>query len=204
MWGLNRAETKLLSRLKTPSLIQEYLNRLPANFETKGETCMSPRRVMRQGRAHCIEGALFAALALAYRSAKPLVIHFAATDGDEDHVIAVYKEDGRWGAISKSNHAILRGRDPVYASIRELALSYFHEYYEYKTGKKSLLGYTKPINLKRFGIEWATAEEELFGLNDALYDAPHIPIVPRRILSKFRRADPIEMRMIELTQWKKK
>jgi len=204
MEPLSRAETAIFDKLKTPARIQDFLNSIPSNFEERGETCMSPRRVLQENKAHCLEGALLAAAALRHHGHSPLLVHFAATDGDDDHVIAVYKEKGLWGAISKVNHAILRWRDPVYKTIRELALSYFHEYYEYGSGKKSLLGYTRPINLHRFGVRWLTAEEELFDINDALFDAPHLPIVPKKALAKLRRADPLEMEMIKLTQWKKK
>ena len=203
-WNLSKKEEWLFKRLSTPQKIQDYLNSIPNNFEEHSETCMSPRRVMREKKAHCIEGAIFAGAVLWYHGKKPLVLHFSTTKRDEDHVIALFKEGGLWGAISKTNHAILRYRDPVFKTIRELALSYFNEYYEYGNGKKSLRGYTSPINLKIFGNDWVTEERELWGISDELTGSKHIPIVPKNILKKLRPADPIELKILIHTDWKKR
>jgi len=131
------------------------------------------------------------------------LVHFA-TNKDEDHVIAVFKKNGLWGAISKSNHSLMRYRDPVYKTIRELCMSYFNEYFMYENGRKTLVGYTKPINLKKFGTNWITREEELWKINDALFDAPHLPIAPKKILKTLRPVDPIEIKITKITDWKKK
>lgn len=198
---LNKKENSLFKNLKTPAKIQDFLNSIPNNFEKRGETCMSPRRVLRERKAHCIEGAMFSAFALWYHGKPPLVIHFA-TDKDEDHVITVFKQNGLWGAISKSNHSLMRYRDPVYKTIRELCMSYFNEYFMYEDGRKTLIGYTKPINLKRFGKNWITSEDELWNINDALFDAPHFPIAPKKILKNLRPVDPIEIEITKITNWK--
>ncbi len=190
-----------MRHLSTPAKIQDYLNSIPQNFEKKEETCMSPRRVLRDKRAHCIEGALLAAAAFWYHGKKPLVLHLATTKIDEDHVVAPFQEYGLWGAISKSNHSLLRYRDPVYKTIRELALSYFNEYYEFKSGEKSLRGYTKPINLKILGSDWITEESELWNINDILTGASHFPIAPQKTLKKLRVADPIELDITAHTDW---
>lgn len=203
MFGLSSREERLLKRLDTPAKVQDWLNRIPNNFEERDETCMSPRRVMRERKAHCIEGAMFAAAAFLYHGKPPLVVHFA-TDRDEDHVIAVWKEGGRWGAVSKTNHAIMRYRDPVYTTVRELALSFFNEYYDYDRGRKTLRGFTAPINLRRFGTRWLTDEEELWRINDALFDAPHFPIAPAKAMKNLRSVDPIELRILSETDWKRR
>ncbi len=115
---LSPAEHRVMRKLSTPQKIQDYLDSLPINFEEKGETILSPRRVLRERKAHCIEGAFFAAASLAYHGYPPLLMDFRTLPNDEDHVVAVFKEKGHWGAISKTNHAILRWRDPVYRSAR--------------------------------------------------------------------------------------
>src|ERR1700733_9427348 len=120
---------KTLKKLSTPAKIQDFLNSLPFNFEKKGETCRSPKASIEADTAHCFEGALIAAAALSLRGQKPLLLDLKASGKDMDHVVALFKRDGKWGAISKTNHAVLRYREPVYASVRELAMSYFHEYF---------------------------------------------------------------------------
>ena len=110
---------------------------------------MSPRLVLRNNKCHCIEGAIFAALALRFHGYKPLVVDLTASKDDFDHVIAVFKKDGKWGAISKTNHAVLRYREPVYKSIREIVMSYFHEYAN-DDGKRTLRSFSLPVNLSRF------------------------------------------------------
>src|SRR5665647_1968779 len=113
-----------LKKLKNPKQIQDYLNTLPFNFEKKGETYRSVCRTIESGTAHCFEGALVAAYVLKQLGYKPLLLDLRATDKDIDHVVAIFKQDGCWGAISKTNHAVLRYREPIYKSVRELAMSY--------------------------------------------------------------------------------
>ena len=116
----------MLARLRTPIQIQDFVSALPVNFEPDGDTCLSVAGALRGRRAHCIEGAFIAACALWMNGEQPLLMDFQAR-GDDDHVIALFRQNGLWGAISKSNHIWLRWRDPVYRSPRELAMSYFHE-----------------------------------------------------------------------------
>src|ERR1043166_4610055 len=125
--GLSAAEFRVLQRLRTPEKIQDFLNALPANFEPHGDTCLSVREVLKRRRAHCIEGAFLAACALWINGEPPLLLDLKATR-DYDHVVALFRRGGCWGAISKTNHLPLRYRDPVYRTLRELAMSYFHEY----------------------------------------------------------------------------
>src|SRR5262245_24099750 len=127
MHDLNKDELRLLRKLSTPEKIQKYLDDLPYNKEKEGETCRSPRLVMRHNTAHCFEGALFAAAALRVAGRPALILDLEAVR-DDDHVIAIYRTNGCWGAIGKSNYAGLRFRSPVYRNLRELALSFFEHY----------------------------------------------------------------------------
>ncbi|MCR4280943.1 MAG: hypothetical protein NUV88_01265 [Candidatus Kaiserbacteria bacterium] len=198
---LSPAERTVFAKLNTPQRIQDYLDTLSINFETSGETYMSPRRVMREKTAHCFEGALLAAAAFAYHGSKPLLLDLQTIDRDEDHVVALFAEDGLWGATSKTNHPILRYRDPVYKTVRELAMSYFHEYMM-DDGTKSLRNFSKPFDLSKYvPAEWVTEEKELDWLVDALDTSKHFPIAPPNIIRKLRKASPIEIKAINNTEW---
>jgi hypothetical protein len=198
---LNVKERRLLRSLDRPWKIQRWLDSIPINFELNGETCMSPRRVMREKRAHCIEGAFFAALALRVHGYEPLVVDIDAAASDDAHVMAVYRIDGHWGAIHKSNHLILRYREPVYRTIRELVMSHFHEYTN-ADGKKTMRSYTRPINLKRFDARgWATDDADLWDVASYLADAPHIPVVDRSQIARLRPLGRFESTMLDVTEW---
>jgi hypothetical protein len=204
MFGLSPAELAVLKPLSTPSKIQDFLDAIPINYEKKGYTCYSPRLVLRHNKAQCIEGALFAAAALWLHGQKPLLLDFRTLDIDEDHVVAPFLYRGCWGAISKTNHGILRYRDPVYRTVRELSLSYFNEYFMFEDGKKTLREYSRPFSLKRFGVKWITSEDNLFDISDALDGSPHYPILPKGGEKTLRRASPIERRAGMLAEWRKK
>lgn len=200
---LTAQECRLFARLNTPQKVQDFLDTLPVNFELEGETYMSPRRVLRKKTAHCFEGALFAAAVLAYHGEKPLLMDFRTIPEDEDHVVALFRQNGLWGAISKTNHGILRYRDPVYRTLRELAMSYFHEYLMYD-GRKSLRAFSKPFDLKRYAPErWVTAEEELDWLVDTLDVSRHFPAVLKNTLRLLRRASRTELRVMDIVEWEK-
>ena len=176
------------------------------NWEKKGDTHYSPRALLREQKAHCIEGAAFAAAALWYHGEKPLLMDLYALDGvgDVDHVVALYKRDGRWGAISKTNHATIRFRDPVYKTLRELALSYFHEWFMNTNGLKTLESYSTPLDLRRFGDAWITADENLFWLDDALNALPHYKIIPAKTRKYLRKADAMELKAGRFEEWGRK
>jgi hypothetical protein len=201
--GLTAKEVRVLRKLSTPIKIQDYLDSLPMNWEKKGDTHHSPRRVMEEHKAHCIEGALLAAAALWLHGEKPLIMDLRAQEGsgDYDHVIALYKRNGYWGAISKTNHATIRFRDPVYKTLRELALSYFHEWFMNTNGKKTLANYSHQLDLSRLGEDWVTSEKDLWYLADALDALPHFDLVPKGNRRYIRGADPMELAAGRLEEW---
>ncbi len=181
-FNLSKEELHLLRRLSTPEKIQQYLEDLPYNKEREGETCLSPRRVVRYNTAHCFEGALFAAAALRVNGRPPLILDLEAVR-DDDHVIAVFRVNGCWGAIGKSNYAGLRFRSPVYRNLRELVISYFEHYYNLD-GEKTLRAYSRPVNLARFDtMGWMTAEDDLWSIPEYLVEIKHTPIaqITRRV-----------------------
>jgi len=203
-YGLSTSEFSILKKLSSPQKIQDFLDTLPFNFEKNGDTYMSPQRVLKEKKAHCIEGAMLAATALLIQGEKALLLDLKAHPGDMDHVVALYKKNGYWGAISKTNHAVLRFRDPIYKTIRELVLSYFHEYFLNTTGKKTLRGYSNPLNLKKFGNKWITAKEDLWIIADALDDAKHFPFVPEKNKKLIRNAIEIERKAGSIIEWQEK
>jgi hypothetical protein len=178
----SKKELSVFQGLTTPFQIQAYLNRLRYNDQA---TTMSPRRVIRERAAHCFEGALFDAAALRFLGYPPSIADLAARN-DDDHVIAIYRVNGFWGAVAKSNTTMLRFREPVYRSLRELVMSYFEMYFNTK-GDKSLISYSRPVNLARYDrLGWMTAEEDLDYIGDHLFAIPHIDVMPasqRKLLS---------------------
>lgn len=202
METLSTLEKKLLKNLDTPSKIQDFLDTLPFNHEKNGETCMSPRKVMQEKKAHCIEGALLAGVALWLNNKEPLIISLKVSNKkDYDHIITLYKENGYYGAISKTNHNVLRFRDPVYKTTRELIMSYFHEYFLIASGEKTLLGYTKPINIKKFGTKWITDENDLWNIAEKIYDTPIINIIPDKNKNLLRKASKMEILSADIKEW---
>ncbi len=201
MYNLTSKEEKILKKLNSPRKIQDFLNKLEINFEEKGDTCFSPRQVLKTGKCHCIEGAMLAALALKFHGKKPIVVDLTAVDKDFDHVIAIFKENGKYGAISKTNHAVLRYREPVYNSIRELVMSFFHEYFD-DSGKKTLRSYSIPVDLiEKFGYEWITKEENVWEIPEYLAECKHYKILNRKQISNLIKADKIEIEAGKLVEY---
>lgn len=163
---------------------------------------MSPRRVLRERKAHCIEGAFFSAAVLWFHGNKPLVMNLRATADDYDHVIALYRFHGYWGAISKTNHVGLRFRDPVYKTIRELAMSYFHEYL-HDDGRKTLRAYSCPVDMRDFGKDWVTSEDNLYDISESIQDVRHFPIAPTANIRLARPTDKMERLANRFIEWKK-
>ncbi len=202
---LSPSEHAVFKKLNTPHKIQDYLEALPQNFHfSRAETFRSPRRMLQKKSAYCFEGAVFAAASLAYHGREPLLLDIQTSDDDFDHVVALFKEGDRWGALSKTNNPVLRYRDPVYKTVRELAMSYFHEYF-LANGKKTMLAYSKPFHLSKFKAEqWVTTEDPLDWLAEKLDDSPHFPVAPASPLKNLRRATKLERELLKMQNWKKK
>ena len=183
------AERAVFRRLNTPEKIQHFLDHDVAyNKEPDGPTCGSPRRVLRERKAHCMEGALFGAAALRMLGYPPLLLDLEAVR-DDDHVLAIFRRDGSWGAIAKSNYSGLRYREPVYRGLRELAMSYFEHYYNPRR-EKTLRNYSRPVNLRRFdSIHWMTAEEDVWAIPEYLMTIRHTPLVAPRAVRRLGRVD---------------
>jgi hypothetical protein len=197
--GLTEDEGQVLRALATPERIQEFIIGLHANFEEEGDTLRSVRGVLRHRKAHCIEAAFTAACALWLQGLPPLILDLTAK-GDSDHVIAVFRRGGGWGAISKSNHVWLRWRDPVYRSPRELVMSYFHEYTNKQ--RKSLRSYSLPVDLRRFPTwMWVTNEEDCWEVGAALCDVKHFRIVTPAQARRLLPRDETELRADDLVQY---
>ncbi len=188
-FGFNASETRVLKALKTPEKIQRFLDiDIDYNKEPDGDTIRSPRRVLRDMVAHCLEGALFAAAALRVQGSPPLLLDLEAVR-DDDHVLAVFKQHGHWGAIAKSNFSGLRFREPVYRNLRELAMSYFEHYFNLSQ-EKTLRNYSRPVNLAQFDrVGWMTAEEDLWVINDHLANIPHVALLRNGARQRLARVD---------------
>ena len=199
-------EIKLFRRLNSPKKIQDYLSSLKFNFEEKGDTCMSPRMIIKSKKAHCMEGALLASAVLEFHGGKPLVLDLRSVKKpfDYDHVVAVFKQYGCFGAISKTNHAVLRYREPIYKTVRELVLSFFHEYF-LNDGKKTLREYSNPFDLSHFNkINWHTSEKNLFEIPDFLDKIKHYKILSSKQVKNLRKADKIEIEAGKIVEFKKR
>lgn len=201
-----KSEIKLFKRLNTPAKLQDYLNSLTFNFEEKGDTCMSPREIIKNKKAQCIEGAIFAAAVLEFHGGKPIVMDLrsAKKPYDDDHVVTIFKQFRCFGAISKTNHAVLRYREPVYKTLRELALSYFHEYFLSKNGQKTLREYSEPFDLNYFNkLNWRTTEKSLLEISFHLDKVKHNKILSPKQIKNLRKADKIEIEAGKIVEFKK-
>lgn len=197
--GLARPHATTLAKLRTPEAIQDFLCSMPQNFEPEGDTTRSVRGTLEANCAHCIEGAMVAAFALWLQGHPPLLLDFSA-HRDMDHVIAPFKIGGRWGAISKTNYVCLRWRDPVYLSVRELAMSYFHEYA--KGPRKTLRGFSAPFDLRKLDDQgWIHGEGNRWEVGTRLTDIRHTIIVTPAQARKLRRRDPVELASDKLTSF---
>lgn len=203
----DKEEIKLFRKLNNSKKIQDYLNLLPFNFEKNGETCYSPREVIKNQTAHCLEGAMFAAAVLEFHGRKPLLLDLRSIKKpyhDDDHVVAVFKQFGCFGAISKTNHGVLRYREPIYKTLRELVLSYFHEYFLNKNGQKTLREYSVLFDLNYFNkVNWRISENNLFEISWYLDDIKHFPILTKEQTKNLRLADEIERKMGKIVDYKK-
>jgi len=143
---------------------------------------------MRDRTGHCMEGALFGAAALRMMGHEPLLLDFEAVR-DDDHVLAIFRLRGHWGAVAKSNYSGLRYREPVYRTLRELAMSYFEHYFNLKK-EKTLRNYSRPVNLRRFdSIGWMTAEEDVWAIPEYLCEIAHRPLLGAGMAARLGRVD---------------
>jgi hypothetical protein len=180
------SELRTLRRLKTPHGIQGFLDAMPYHLAT---TAWSPRRVLADRTAHCLEGAIFAAAALRVLGFPPLVIDLEA-DNDTDHVVAVFKLHGHWGAIGKSNYANLEYREPIHRTLRELALSYFHAYFNLRRERTLRTVSRRPVDLSRFDhLGWMTSEKSVWYIAEHLLTIAHTPLLPKRTAKELHRLD---------------
>lgn len=197
---------KLISKLNTPQKVQDFLDKIPFNFEKEGETYMSPERMLREKKAHCFEGAVFACFCLEQAGIPNYLLDLKVKNlkKDSDHTLCAFKINGFWGAISKTNHSVLRWRDPIYKTSRELAMSYYHEYF-LDNGEKTLLSFSKPFDIwKKFGKEWVSQEKDLDNIAEALDISPHFAFVPDKNKKFIRKAGQTEIRGASVVEWLKK
>ena len=186
----NKEELDLFKSLSDPDKIQGFLDSI--NYNPAYE-CRSPRWVIKRRKAHCFEGAIFAAAALRFLGYRPLLIDMKSFN-DDDHVIAIFKVDGHWGAVAKSNFTTLRYREPVYRSIRELIMSYFDLYFNTK-GEKSLRSYSLPLDLSVFdNRNWTTTDEDLEYIGDKIESLHHFPVVNEKQLQALYLASETMMK----------
>lgn len=179
------AELRKLRSLKDPHGIQRLLDDMPYHL---ADSAWSPRRVLRENTSHCFEGALFAAAALRANGYPSLILDLEA-DHDTDHVIAIYRINGHWGAIAKSNYTGCRYREPVYRSLRELALSYFDVYFNLR-GERTLRTFSRPVNMARFDPRgWMTSEDDLWYVAEYLFTIHHYRLLTPAMIKKLHRLD---------------
>lgn len=190
--GLTQDETAVFRKLNTPEKVQDFLTGIPINFEPQGDTCQSARMALQNNSCHCIEAAFIAAGALLLHGQPALLMDFQA-HGDDDHVLALFRQDKHWGAISKSNSIWLRWRDPVYASPRELAMSYFHEYVKEK--HKTLRRISKPFDIGKYNPDyWLTSQENCWAMAQEIDASPHVDLISKAQARKLKLRDSLETR----------
>lgn len=199
MLSFNKKEEALMKKMDTPARVQDFLNSLEFNFEKGGETLQSPLFVLRSGKAHCLEGAILGAYILSLHNFPPLLMHLQSNKEDYDHVVTLFKINGLWGALSKTNHGVLRYREPIYKNIRELAVSYFHEYF-LNDGMKTLRKYSAPLNLNIFEKGWELEENGLWGIDEELDKIKHYDILPKDYIKNLRKADKIEIKIGKIVE----
>ncbi len=178
-------ELRQLRALKSPTGVQRFLDELPYHL---ADTSWSPRKVLRERTAHCLEGAIFAVAALRVLGFPPLLWDLEA-ENDTDHVLALFKIRGCWGAVAKSNFTGCRYREPVYRTLRELAMSYFNIYFNLR-GERTLRRYSHPVDLSRFDErQWMTSERPIWFIAEYLCEIPHRPLLSAMQARRLTRID---------------
>lgn len=185
-YGLTLREAAFLRRLSPPWRIQRFLDDLA--YDAKGRSCRSPRRVLRERTVQCADGAFFAAAALRLQGHPPLIMDLEALH-DDDHVVALFRRNGCWGAIGRSNFSGLRFREPLFRTVRELALSYFESYFNLRR-EKTLRRYSVPVDLSRFDRRgWMSSEEDLWFIAEHLVGVRHYRILSPAMGRELSRVD---------------
>ncbi len=188
---LTRSEARLISTLSTPAKIQAFLDSIEYSEE---ERYRSPLTVLRDRKGHCFDGAMFAAAMLRRIGHPPLITDIIPNDNDDDHLLALYKVDGHWGAVAKSNYSGLRFREAVYRSLRELVLSYFDDFFN-AIGEKTMRAYTKPLNLSSFDTAgWMTEDAILDAIGEKLDEVPKYTVLTRSMIRRLSFADERSLR----------
>jgi hypothetical protein len=188
--GFSKTELRKLRSFKTPAGIQAFLDDLPYNLSY---TARSPRFVLRDTIASCLEGGIFAAAALRVIGFAPLIFDLEA-EQDTDHVVAIFRTRGHWGALAKSNFTGCRYREPVYRTLRELAMSYFNIYFNLR-GERTLRRYSRPVNLARFDrLNWMTTEKPIWFIAEYLCEIGHTPLLTPTMAKHLIRLDPRTIR----------
>lgn len=183
---LTPSERRQLRSVGKPERLQRFLDDL--DYDLAGTGCRSPRRVLRERTVQCLDGAIFAAAALREQGHRPLLLDLEAVM-DVDHVVAVYRVDGCWGSVARSNFSGLRYREPLYRSLRELALSYFESYFNLRR-EKTLRRYSATLDLSRFDAKgWQTSEEDLWWIAEHLVTIRHHPLITPRQAGRLATVD---------------
>jgi hypothetical protein len=183
----NDPDLPLPAGLDSPAAVQEFLDGIAYSAE---EIYRCPRTVLRDGKGHCYDGAILAAAALRRIGFPPLIVEMLPWVGhDDDHILAVFKLDGRWGAVAKSNFVGLRYRDPVYVSLRELVMSYFDVFFNLNR-EKTLRGYTLPLNLARFDrLQWTTRDETMEDIATGLENSRKVTLLTPAMIERLTLLD---------------
>lgn len=188
--ALRAREQKMMSGLTSPTKIQAWLDQTPYSTDP---IYRSPLTVVRERRAHCFDGACFAALALARLGHPPMLVDMLPWD-DDDHVLAIYKRGPRFGSIAKSNFTGLRGREPVYHNLRELLMSYFEPFFN-MAKNRTLRGYTRPLSLTRFDRQgWTHRDQTMSTIADALDAGPRVTLFTPAQVRAFTKVDDLTVR----------
>lgn len=180
---------RFLKKLNTPKKIQDFLNTLENN---KADTVFSPKKSIENKTAHCLEGALIAHACFILNKKESFLLDIKAKRNDLDHVVAVFKEGGLYGAISKTSYSVLKFRDPVFKNARELVMSYFSEYF-LENGEKTMLSYSSPFSLKKRNRSWIATNEDLYEIGWEIDNVKHFEIAPQKVMKKLRKADADEV-----------
>src|ERR1700716_3990737 len=189
-FGFSPSDLRKLRALRTPAGVQQFLDDLPYNL---AYTARSPKKVLQDHTASCLEGGIFAAAALRILGFPPLIFDLEA-DRDTDHVIAIFKVRGHWGAVAKSNFTGCRYREPVYRSLRELAMSYFNIYFNLRF-ERTLRRYSRPVNLARFDhLNWMATDKPVWFVAEHLCEIPHISLLSSSMKRNLTRLDPRSVR----------